>query len=217
MPSSRSLRFAMRSCGRPYEDAGAARRSPGVAEALAATATPAAGSRTTGSAAGRARRPCAPAPRRRRRTSGFALRRERRQYERASGLTTRRRPAGRAALLIVLGEERWTDDREGGARFCEPRSLVRILRDLSRARRSATAASESPGMPPDAKTLALLERRARAGRASDPPLASSPGSGRRPCVDGEREALLARPQLPPAATTGLRWSTRSRATGRRSA
>jgi DNA-binding winged helix-turn-helix (wHTH) protein len=82
----------------------------------------------------------------------------------------------RAALLIRLGEARWAAaDREGGrARLAEAAELARGLgRDdlFARAAVGHRGVGEM-GMPPDAKTLALLEEaRARVGEDAPAPRA----------------------------------------------
>jgi tetratricopeptide (TPR) repeat protein len=87
-----------------------------------------------------------------------------RHYERALEALGFARPPDdrrRAELLVALGEERWTGgDREGGrARLAEAADLARRLgrRDLLARAAIAYRGFGEMGMPPDARTLALLE------------------------------------------------------------
>jgi DNA-binding winged helix-turn-helix (wHTH) protein len=87
-----------------------------------------------------------------------------RQYERALEAHAQAEPneARRAELLIALGEERWTDgDREGGRPpLAEAAELAeRIGRhDLFARAAIAYRGFGELGMPPDAKTIGLLEK-----------------------------------------------------------
>jgi len=86
-----------------------------------------------------------------------------RQYERALEALAHAQPddAKRIELLIALGEERWTDgDREGGrTRLGEAAELARRIgrKDLFARAAIGYRGFGELGMPPDAKTLALLE------------------------------------------------------------
>ncbi len=86
-----------------------------------------------------------------------------RQYERALEALGHAQPdeARRALLLIALGEERWTDgDREKGrAALAEAAELARRIGRVDLFARAAIGyrGFGELGMPPDAKTLALLE------------------------------------------------------------
>src|SRR5262245_12315143 len=79
----------------------------------------------------------------------------------------------RAELLVALGEELWTGgDREGGrARLAEASDLARSLgqRDLLARAAIGYRGFGEMGMPPDARTLALLEE-ARDALGPDHPL-----------------------------------------------
>jgi hypothetical protein len=101
-----------------------------------------------------------------------------RQFERALEALGHAPPdeAKRCELLIALGEERWTDgEREAGrVRLAEAADLARrIGRDdlLARAAIGYRGFGEL-GMPPDAKTLALLEEGRDALGAEHPILRS---------------------------------------------
>jgi DNA-binding winged helix-turn-helix (wHTH) protein/tetratricopeptide (TPR) repeat protein len=87
-----------------------------------------------------------------------------RHYERAVEALDFARPADerrRAELLVALGEERWTaGEREAGrARLAEAADLARSLGQPDLLARAAIAyrGFGEMGMPPDAKTLGLLE------------------------------------------------------------
>ena len=86
-----------------------------------------------------------------------------RQYERALEALAHAAPddAKRVELLIALGEERWTDgEREAGrARLGEAAELARRIgrKDLFARAAIGYRGFGELGMPPDAKTLALLE------------------------------------------------------------
>ncbi len=101
-----------------------------------------------------------------------------RQYERALEALRHAPPdeARRAELLIALGEERWTDgEREAGrTRLGEAAELARRIGRSDLFARAAIGyrGFGELGMPPDAKTLALLEE-ARAALGAEHPILRS--------------------------------------------